>query len=598
MRTSARIFIVLALLSALTIGFSASELSDADGSVKIVIDANVIGDDFTCTMSETVEFTCDGTVEDFVEKGNEAFSKTDLNLLTFTMSGFGIYIEYDGNGNASTWYKDGSEWKPISDASTQYTSGKRLGMNVAHGYISPEEYATLSPSEQAWWLQTEYPGPWEYMRMMVPANSEKCGDNLVWTFDPDTETLAITGSGPMYDYKSSDIRWGGNIIKSVFLPAGVTSIGDFAFFNCGSLQSISFDDNSQLESIGTYAFSRCTTLQSIDIPDSVTSMGDAAFYYCISLHSVILGDNSNLKSIGDGAFSACKSLQSIDIPASVTSIGSDAFWYCTSLESVKFGDGSQLGSIGNDAFEGCASIRSIDIPASVTSIGGFAFYPLHFMVDGTEVEQTASDLAGRYWMGTGDTYLYLTVIPSESYIDSSSDMYRGGDIVTFTLGFTGVEDAKSILFTFSCGGSSAEMVGYRWLVPAVIQQFDGLEGIAAWSDAKDIDGGVFEISFRLSEDADEFTLSCDSMINPGDMSFAASKTIYRQLYIDGDLDDDGLVTSDDAIYLLYSTFLPDRYPLNQDADFNDDGIVDSDDAVYLLYHTFLPDRYPLHPKSA
>ena len=255
-------------------------------------------------------------------------------------------------------------------------------------------------------------------------------------------------------------------------------------------------------------------------------------------------------------------------------------------------------SIGDYAFSNCTSLQSIDIPASVASIGDFAFYPLHFMVDGTEVEQTASDLAGRYWMGTGDTYLYLTVIPSESYIDSSSDMYRGGDIVTFTLGFTGVEDVKSILFTFSCGGSSAEMVGYRWLVPAVIQQFDGLEGIAAWSDAKDIDGGVFEISFRLSEDADEFTLSCDSMLNPGDMSFAASKTIYRQLYIDGDLDDDGLVTSDDAIYLLYSTFLPDRYPLNQDADFNDDGIVDSDDAVYLLYHTFLPDRYPLHPKSA
>ncbi|MBQ6164944.1 MAG: RICIN domain-containing protein [Clostridia bacterium] len=61
----------------------------------------------------------------------------------------------------------------------------------------------------------------------------------------------------------------------------------------------------------------------------------------------------------------------------------------------------------------------------------------------------------------------------------------------------------------------------------------------------------------------------------------------------GDFDGNGQVDSDDAIYLLYYTFLPEKYPIDQDGDVDENGYIDSDDAIYLLYYTFLPDKYPL-----
>ena len=61
----------------------------------------------------------------------------------------------------------------------------------------------------------------------------------------------------------------------------------------------------------------------------------------------------------------------------------------------------------------------------------------------------------------------------------------------------------------------------------------------------------------------------------------------------GDLNGDNAVTSDDAIYLLYYTLLPDMFPVNQTVDFDGNGVVTSDDAIYLLFYTLLPDCFPL-----
>lgn len=61
----------------------------------------------------------------------------------------------------------------------------------------------------------------------------------------------------------------------------------------------------------------------------------------------------------------------------------------------------------------------------------------------------------------------------------------------------------------------------------------------------------------------------------------------------GDINQDGSITTDDAIYLLYYTTSPEDYPIYQNGDLDNNGTVNSDDAIYLLYYTFMPEKYPL-----
>ncbi len=161
--------------------------------------------------------------------------------------------------------------------------------------------------------------------------------------------------------------WCCTSLASITIPDSVTSIGDYAFYYCMSLASITIPDS--VTSIGDYAFTGCSSLTSIEIPDNVTSIGDSALYGCDSLTSIEIPDN--VTSIGDSAFCYCVGLTNITIPDSVTSIGDYAFYSCTSLTSIEIPD--NVTSIGECTFRYCCSLMSVEIPGSVTNIGGSAF---------------------------------------------------------------------------------------------------------------------------------------------------------------------------------------------------------------------------------
>jgi hypothetical protein len=172
------------------------------------------------------------------------------------------------------------------------------------------------------------------------------------------ENVTSIGEYAFYDCRS---------LTSVTIPEGVTSIGEWAFRYCEGLTSITIPEG--VTSIGVGAFSGCAGLTSITIPEGVTSIGGVTFSGCAGLTSVTIPEG--VASIGGGAFSGCTGLTSVTIPEGVTSIGREAFRYCEGLTSVTIPEG--VTSIEEYTFAGCEGLTSVTIPASVTSIGEWAF---------------------------------------------------------------------------------------------------------------------------------------------------------------------------------------------------------------------------------
>ena len=339
--------------------------------------------------------------------------------------------------------------------------------------------------------------------------AEGDGSNLTWTLDSEG-VLTISGSGDMHDYVySSPWHENGNQIRSVLMENGVTGIGNFAFFECISLTSMTIPDSvtcigncafkdcsslasvtipDSVASIGVYAFCGCTSLKSVTIPDSVTSIGDYAFGFCTSLTGIWVDGGSShyfsdasgvlfnkdktvlaqcpgafsgsyvipdgVTSINDAAFVNCTSLTSVTIPDGVTNIGYEVFAGCTSLANMVLPNG--VTRIGAEAFDWCTSMKSITIPDSVTSIGYDAF-------------SNCKSLTNVYFTGTEEAWNGIT-------IDDGNDALKNAKIhcnyVSHTHNYKNVVTAPTCMekgyttHTCSCGDSYVDTyidaLGHDW----------------------------------------------------------------------------------------------------------------------------------------
>ena len=156
----------------------------------------------------------------------------------------------------------------------------------------------------------------------------------------------------------------------------VTAIGNRAFWECTSLKEVTIPQS--VTSIGDKAFYDCRGLTSVTIPQSVTSIGDHAFDECIHLKTLSFGENSfgenietNIKTIGNYAFFHCNDLESVTIPQSVTSIGREAFRFCNKMESLAIN--GAIESMGIGAFAGCISLKTLSLGENIKMIGNSAF---------------------------------------------------------------------------------------------------------------------------------------------------------------------------------------------------------------------------------
>ena len=339
--------------------------------------------------------------------------------------------------------------------------------------------------------------------------AEGDGSNLTWTLDSEG-VLTISGSGDMHDYVySSPWHENGNQIRSVLMENGVTGIGNFAFFECISLTSMTIPDSvtcigncafkdcsslasvtipDSVASIGVYAFCGCTSLKSVTIPDSVTSIGDYAFGFCTSLTGIWVDGGSShyfsdasgvlfnkdktvlaqcpgafsgsyvipdgVTSINDAAFVNCTSLTSVTIPDGVTNIGYEVFAGCTSLANMVLPNG--VTRIGAEAFEWCTSMKNITIPDGVMSIGYDAFL-------------NCKSLTNVYFTGTEEAWNGITIDGGNNALKNANIHYN---YVSHTHSYKDIVTAPTCTakgyttHTCACGDSYVDTytdaLGHAW----------------------------------------------------------------------------------------------------------------------------------------
>ena len=157
-----------------------------------------------------------------------------------------------------------------------------------------------------------------------------------------------------------------SVVKYLNADLEVASIGNIAFRDCSSLNSVTIENG--VTTIEEYAFYN-SSLAAITLPNTLTSIGYSAFSGCSTLTSISIPNS--VKNLGRSAFENCVSLTTIILSNEMTILNDNTFRDCSSLKSVKLG--GKLTTIGEYVFSGCLKLNEISLPASITSISENAF---------------------------------------------------------------------------------------------------------------------------------------------------------------------------------------------------------------------------------
>lgn len=170
-------------------------------------------------------------------------------------------------------------------------------------------------------------------------------------------------------------------LKTIILPASLTSIGNNAFNGCRNI------------------------IGSLSLPSTLTNIGNSAFYGCTSISGVITLP-STLTTIGSSAFSGCTGITEFVVPETNPNLSSlnGVVFNKTQTTLTLYPPGKKgaytipnnVDSISTDAFLSCSGITTITLPNSLHTIENYPFYECWGITDFivSETNQYFSSLNG------------------------------------------------------------------------------------------------------------------------------------------------------------------------------------------------------------
>lgn len=233
------------------------------------------------------------------------------------------------------------------------------------------------------------------------------------------------------------------------LPKSVTTIGSYVF---SYSENMAIDiSQTQIVTIPAYAFADCSALHTITLPETVLYIEAYAFTNCNNLSTVtFLGDK--LLKLGEGAFKDSPTLHYITIPDGITNIENETFSGCGNLGEVVLPD--SVTTIGDEAFKDCVTIHTFVIPPNVEYISNSSFDG----VDQTKIDTSKNEYAQTVVKGVLPAKGYKKTIGKIKYKVTKSHATKG------TVMVVGAKNKKQKTLTIP---STVKMNGYTFKVTSI-----------------------------------------------------------------------------------------------------------------------------------
>lgn len=434
-----------------------STVSDVDSEVEIVFTPN------EGSYIEEIYYILDGTAQKVAIENNK-FIMPAGNVTVYVVFKEYLTLSLVVDGTSSTYdVKQGTKLKDVFDEA--YDLNHTIGyytdslcrewsnpeLDVTDGMVLYTKVATLDILKFSADNTQVYVTSYDYKKdLIIPA------------YHNDVKILKYNGFEER-EYSAS--------FKGIYLPYGITEIGDYAFFCTylvteiaelyipstvkvvgneafreygdaendklifgGVVESVgdnAFDgldseltfDFEHVKYIGKWAFARTNVLSNL-VLSSAVEIGWFAFAYSSVVNVTI---NGNPK-MGAAVFDNCESLETISAPNLTTIDGGMFLAGCSSLKSAYL---PKITEVSNNMFNGCSSLEEFVISDGVTVIGAKAFY-----LSGVKnlVIPTSVD---TIWASAFDNCLELkyvilhenikTIYKSDEYVNMTTTIYFEGD---------------------------------------------------------------------------------------------------------------------------------------------------------------------------